>query len=289
MSGLPTLRELQTALPPELSTLPQWLPWTPRPRPGGGIGKVPCLPRGGRLYPADCRQAGLPMEEAHALAVQFGASGLGVVLPPDARLSVLDLDGPLDVDARALFHAVAGYAETSPSGRGLHVWLTGHLSRNRRGRWGELLGNGFVTVTAQPIPGRPRRLGALQDVLTRLDGHRDEGCGDQGRGARPTPELSLCDAEVLTRLFGARNGPQARRLFDGDLGGYRSPSEADWALARQLRFYTQDGAQVERLMRTSGLARPKWGPEGVSGTYLDRTIRRALAAGGPTYVPRRTT
>ncbi|MBB5233185.1 phage NrS-1 polymerase family protein [Deinococcus budaensis] len=187
---------------------------------------------------------------------------------------MLDLDHPLSNQGRALLADIGSYAERSPSGLGVHVWLRGDVTRNRRVPGVEVLGTGFVTVTGSALPDRSRSLDAVHPFLTApLTERRPEVL----EGA----DLQLDDQRVLDLLTRARNGPRARRLLAGDweAGGYPSQSEADLAAVRMLRFYTQDVAQLERLMRASGLSRQKWG----RGGYLPRTIQRALELGGPVW------
>jgi hypothetical protein len=90
-------------------------------------------------------------------------------------------------------------------------------------------------------------------------------------GAQATPEdLWLCNMAALSAAF---------PVFDGDPrsdGLTYDASSADMALASHLAFYTGGcAAQVERLMRCSGLARSKWD---VRADYLsERTIAKACA------------
>jgi primase-polymerase (primpol)-like protein len=276
MLSLPRAQQLEGELPQEVLALLNWLPWLALPRAGGGIGKAPALPRRGRLSPVDSRQAGLPWPEALDLAWQHRAGGVGVALRPGDQLSVLDLDGPLDQERQALLDRLPGYAEVSPSGTGVHVWLVGSPPGARRRRGMELLAGGFVSVTARPLRGRSRALGSLAQVQDLCGfGAVDRPTLLPNREARGCPRA---DREVLAALYSARNGAQARQLLEGDRSRYSSASEADFAAARVLRFYTDDPAQIERLLRASALDRPKFS----AGDYLQRTIHRALALGGPT-------
>lgn len=74
-------------------------------------------------------------------------------------------------------------------------------------------------------------------------------------------------------MFRSRNGDKIRRLFNGDISGYPSQSEADLALCRHLAFWTQhDKERVDCLFRRSKLMREKWDKE----EYRRRTIQKAL-------------
>lgn len=276
--GLPSLAGLVAVLPTALQARP-WFPWVARPRPGGGLGKAPALPRHGELRPTDARRGGLPLPEALELAGRCGAAGIGVSLTPGCGLVALDVDDPAHPALKAL-RDVPGYAEWSPSGRGLHLWLRGELRANRRQQGVELLAAGYVTVTGYGLPGRlprPGRLEQAQEVLGPLWPVEPEV-------SEPSPPVEgpfQDDDALLARLLAARNGERARALLGGDTSAYPSPSEADFALARMLRFYTGDAEQIMRILRHSGLARPKLD----RGPYLRTTVERALHLGGPVWRP----
>lgn len=276
---LPALGGLLRTLPGEISTLRTWLPWQAVTRGNGKVGKVPSLPRGGALTPVDWRRVGLSLAEAFELAHRYGADGLGVVLTSEAHLTVLDLDLPLTGVARGVLRNVPGYAERSPGG-GVHLWLAGTQPRNRRYQGVELLARGYVTVTGDVLPGRSRGLAMLSQVLARLPARADLSRAQEPVRVEGT---HLSDLEVLDRLLSARNGARARQLLvEGNWvdAGYPSASEADFAAARLIRFYTQDAGQIMRILRSSALRRGKW-----CVPYLERTIERALELGGPRWVP----
>jgi hypothetical protein len=92
----------------------------------------------------------------------------------------------------------------------------------------------------------------------------------------------LGDEEILSLARGARNAAKFEALWDGDITGYASHSEADQALISLLAFYTQDEGQLDSLYRRSGLCREKWlkRPD-----YRRRTIERALSNLSETYAP----
>jgi hypothetical protein len=92
----------------------------------------------------------------------------------------------------------------------------------------------------------------------------------------------LGNEAILSLVRSARNAAKFEGLWDGDITGYSSHSEADQALISLLAFYTQDEGQLDSLYRKSGLCRDKWlkRPD-----YRRRTIERALSNLTETYAP----
>jgi AAA domain/NrS-1 polymerase HBD domain len=92
----------------------------------------------------------------------------------------------------------------------------------------------------------------------------------------------LTDEEVISLARSAKNAAKFEALWQGDISGYASHSEADQALISLLAFYAQDEAQLDSLYRRSGLCREKWlkRPD-----YRQRTIQRALSNLTETYAP----
>jgi hypothetical protein len=102
-----------------------------------------------------------------------------------------------------------------------------------------------------------------------------------GAAAPPLPD----DQAIIQRCRAAENAPKFADLFDhGDTAGKGGDaSAADFALLGILKFYTQDPDQLERLMRQSALARPKW-EEGRAGrSWLRYSIENALKKPFETY------
>ena len=77
------------------------------------------------------------------------------------------------------------------------------------------------------------------------------------------------------------NGDEFSAIYRGG-GHFKSGSERDLSLASRLAFWTQDEAQIERIMRGSGCAREKWDKH---RTYLRDTIVKALDGLTETYTP----
>ena len=101
----------------------------------------------------------------------------------------------------------------------------------------------------------------------------------------PTPP-TLGDRELVDRIRRSRQGARFDRFWRGDLAGYDSPSNADYGLACMLSFWTRDTAQVERIVRSTLLAREKWNEPRPGGSYLSTTINRAAASITEHYEPK---
>jgi putative DNA primase/helicase len=92
----------------------------------------------------------------------------------------------------------------------------------------------------------------------------------------------LTDEEVISLARSAKNAAKFEALWQGDISGYASHSEADQALVSLLAFYTQDENQLDSLYRQSALCREKWLKR---SDYRRSTIEKALSDLADTYTP----
>ena len=90
---------------------------------------------------------------------------------------------------------------------------------------------------------------------------------------------------IIQKCRTAKNAVKFADLFDhGDTSGNGADhSAADFALLGILKYYTQDPDQLERLMRMSALARPKWDEGRVGRSWLRYSIDNALKGSFETY------
>jgi len=277
------------AVPEELKALPRWLCWRYEER-DGKLTKVPYDVRTGRKASSTDPATWTDFETA--LATSGAYDGIGIVLGDG--LAGMDLDNSVDESgtlkpwAREIVDRLDSYTERSPSGQGVKVILRGALKRkgNRRD-----LGDGHVevysadryfTVTGNHLPGTPEyvqeRQAALDDLHLELFPPKEDAPAPQ-----PKETLDLSDRELLERMFSAANGGNVRRLWEGDVEGYPSHSEADAALCAHLAFWTgADRERIDRLFRQSGLCRDKWTDR---PDYRERTISKALEGMTDTYEP----
>jgi hypothetical protein len=112
------------------------------------------------------------------------------------------------------------------------------------------------------------------------NGHATSRAPGSSSGTTPSDEA------VVEKCRGARNASKFDALFDrGDVHTYHGGdvSGADYALLGILKLYTQDPDQLERLMRASRLARPKWDEKRAGRSWLRYSIDNALKDVGEVY------
>lgn len=225
----------------------------------------------------------------------------------------IDLDHVVDPITRATLPGISelideldSYAETSVSGRGIHIFVR---SKKLFSKTKHPLGNSwnekdpaqievfddrkFITITGDTYHDAPIKEvnpEKLSEALARLGfpvGDTKEGSSDvivEFKGKKSPP---LSDDEVIGKLRSAKNSDTFEKLFDkGDLSQHDNDhSKADLALVGMIAFYTQDRKQIDRIFRKSKLCRDKWTDR---EDYREhRTINTALKSLKKTWQPAR--
>jgi putative DNA primase/helicase len=237
-----------------------------------------------------------PFEKALAAYLSLNLDGMGFVLDGTGDLVAIDLDkcrdpvtGEIEPWALEIVRKVDSYTEVSPSGRGLRIFARGKLPPGRRRKDHFEIYNTarYVTVTGQRVEGTPPTVEDRGEAIAAV--HR-QVFGEpkpkaECRGPAPSSRLDLDDRELIRRACEAQiSGPKFRRLWQGDLGGHGSHSEADLALCNYLAFWAQgDPEWIDALFRQSGLFRSKWQRD----DYRERTIAKALDGRTEFYDPTR--
>lgn len=292
--------------PPEppavLRRHPQWVLWQWETRAGEAT-KVPYgVHTGRRADVRDPEARGTYAAARRALLAGGGRyAGLGFVFTPEDPFCGVDLDGALDAGgtvlqwAKEILDRLSTYAEISPSGRGVKLFLRGSLARaaaaseagqgrvrHRRSGLGpggtgsvELYDEGrFFTVTGKRLDGSPAAVARRQAELDLLYRELFPPPKPPPQRHRRVGRGTADDETILRRALAAANGAKFARLWAGDASAYGGDESArDAALCACLAFYTQDPAQVERLVNRSGCRREKWDAR---PDYRQRTIRFAL-------------
>lgn len=206
-----------SAIPTALQERPQWLLWRyeadPK-KPDKKPRKVPYYAHGGRRHGdqgSEADRKSLATFEACKRAFAGGGwEGIGFAFLPGDGLIGVDLDDAIDPEtgevnetALGIIEACASYAELSPSGKGLHIYLGGTTERHKVNAKGGVLGleifagAQFFTVTGQRWSGTPEQVAPadvklLQQLHRTVDRLRDlhkpqASPADFVPGAQPEP------------------------------------------------------------------------------------------------------
>ena len=221
--------------------------------------------------------------------------GLGFVC--GGGFVALDFDECCDEFTRELSEPVSeivsrlnSYSEFSPSGRGVRVFVRGTLPGKNiasKAQGFEVYSEGgYVTVTGFRVPGTPAELAEGGAYLAEL---YQQGTPAKQAALKPSRQTAqhneLSDSELLTLATASSSGHKITSLLAGNVGSYATASEAELALANYLSFYAGSSgqAQVERLMRASGLMRPKFDESRGEQSYLSLTVSKAFAGRSEFY------
>jgi putative DNA primase/helicase len=283
-------------IPEELKASPQFVGWRYESRDDKWTKPLICVQTGGHASATDPQTWTSCSLALHAYQQgTYALDGIGYVLTEGDQIVGFDLDhcrdpdtGELDLWAADLIHRLDSYSEVSPSGTGVRILTRGTFADpkqgRRRGDFEMYRGERYLTLTGCHLEGTPTtiepRQEAIDAIYAQFFSQPERPTGEpQANGHSPNLE----DAALLEKALSARNGGKLARLLAGDIRGYPSPSEADLALASMFAFWTQDSAQIFRLIRGSALFREKW----ERADYRDATIAKALAGTFERWMPQK--
>jgi putative DNA primase/helicase len=273
-------RTLRENVPKELQQLDQWVMWRKEVRKG----KPTKVPYQTSRKPADSTEPDTWTTFEATLETLNGGNhfdGVGFVFSPEDPYCGGDVDKATEVEARPWIERFDSYTESSPSGEGFHIICKAKVLKGTNRDEGELYSSGrFFTMTGDVVRDKPIREAqdAADEFYAYLRRHESsEATGEE----RTTSSPPMTDAEVVRLAESATNGHDFGAVYRGG-GDFKSDSERDMSLASRLAFWTQDEAQIERIMRGSGCAREKWDKH---RTYLRDTIKKAVESLTETYHP----
>lgn len=162
-----------SAIPQELKNQPQWICWRAEVR-DGKKAKVPYEVKTGRKASVADPATWATFREA--ISAQ-GYDGIGCVLTKDDPYTGIDLDhcfdpetGKLEPRSEKILTRLDSYAEKSPSGTGVHIWVKAKLPPGGRKKGQiELYDSGrYLTVTGDHLSGTPATIETRQTELETL-------------------------------------------------------------------------------------------------------------------------
>ncbi len=276
-------------IPEEMKAYPQWCI--------SGQDKAPMLPiRGGDGYYNASPVSGpwLTFDEATEVAMLDGL-GIGFIINSTDPYCCIDLDvkdansikpdgskyTPVEWTSfeqlaryEKIIKAYPSYAEISPSGKGVHVWVHGAIGEGvkrdgvevySQNRFIRFTGWAFreatfhrsednvVNLTVSPEQALP--ITDQQTLLESMVGELRKGMAKKVDLVEIEPLYE--DVEIVERAMNAANADKFNELCNGDWQsmGFPSQSEADMALMSMFTFYSHSNSQCRRLFRYSNLGK----------------------------------
>lgn len=232
-------------IPEELKVLPQWVI--------AGRDKNLYNPRNKKQANVNDSRTWGTFEEAKA----SGSTYIGFVLTQKDPYCIIDLDNkasnPCTPEQWArhikILDAFDSYTEYSASGTGYHIIIKGEVEAGLHRDNVEVYSSGrYMICTGNVVRQKP-----IQDYQELLDVLFSE----MKPPVVPLKELgdSLQDQEIFSMASSAVNADKFNTLCSGDLTGYPSQSEADFALLSILAFYSQSNEQCRRLFRMTAIGK----------------------------------
>ncbi|MBU4439014.1 MAG: AAA family ATPase, partial [Firmicutes bacterium] len=283
-------------IPEDLKVLPQWVLRK---------GKKPINPNNGYGAKADVSETWGTFNQCMAAIIKdnyqnydgigFEFNGKGIVgIDID---HCIDEIGLLSKEARSIVERLVSYTEISPSGTGIHIFVYGDIPEKGRkhtekgielyksGRYFTVTGNVYGDL--KPVEHRDSEILALYNELfpqCRADqitiDYQNTLSAPQQYASPLTPE------KVIELDRTSKQGSNFNKLFNGDISGYPSASEADMAFCNMLAFWCQGDPQLmDSVFISSKLNRKKWDEKHGPLTYGQITINEAISKCTSFYTP----
>ena len=294
-----------------IAGIPRWVFWKYEPRKDNPAQMAKMLknPHTGGNAKSNEPSTWADFDTAHEGYVQYKGNGFGFVL--GGGFAGIDIDDCIDDNgqisdmAAKIIERMNSYTEKSPSKHGIHILcrvddgftLDGETGKNDRKRRLEIYcGGHYFTVTSnvygeeKPIENRTQELLAVyREYFAKPQQERAKKQAENVLAGQNSKRITgnESDNELWQRMFDSEKGARILALYNGDISGYKTQSEADLALVTYLVYWTgHDAIRVDSMFRQSGLMRGKWDePHDSAGqTYGQMTINKALAT-TPIYTP----
>lgn len=277
-------------IPKELKELPQWVCYRTQ-KNGEKTSKFMISPITGTFAKSNDSNTWSNYETASRYMFNRRLEGLAFVLTEgyvfiDIDHSVSSNGEFSDLTKRILDELPETYTEKSCSGKGVHLICKGKLPEDSMKR-NDNIGlemydtKRFVCITGDVIDNRNE----IKDYSNKIKDFNHSFVGK--RPPRVThqivSDIRFDDSELINKIRTSKTGYKFETLYRGDISGYASQSNADYAFVRILAFWTQDKNQIDSIVRSSGLYREKWDRPIGSSTYGEITIENALRDNVKTY------
>lgn len=250
-------------IPGELRILPQWV--------CASFDKNPINPRTGQPASVIDPSTWATFEEAK----RAGFLHVGFVLSRGDPYTIVDLDAPATEEQaerhRRILATFQSYTELSQSGKGVHIVIKGTVPAGvRRDKVEVYPHERYMIFTGNVI--NPLPITDHQSLLERIFKEMSSTVVTELEDLAPV----MGDEQLYDMASQAVNGAKFVDLFAGNITGYPSQSEADFALLAILCFYSKSDSQVRRVFRMSMLGKREKAQR--NDHYLDRALGKVRGA-----------
>lgn len=205
-SERPTALSVNTdAIPQDLKAIPRWVVWrfVPVSQPNGGTKwkKMPFQVNGKAAKSTD-QSTWSTFEKAVDAYTLGDFDGIGITINGSGDFQGIDIDdcivdGVLNDTAKELMSRVKGYAEISPSGRGIKLFTRSNLVVSGARKPIEVYRDGrYFTVTGHVVSGHDAMPDGIQDVAWFIERHFGKNSSNDSAGALSLYRPPLADWDI---------------------------------------------------------------------------------------------
>lgn len=288
-------------IPNAMKALPNWVAFRTETTDSGKIKKILLSPNKGassveylKWAKSDDSTTWATFDKAVAFAKKYKLDGLAFSMS-GSGMTCIDLDKHLDEQgkpselAQKFIDAAKGtYIEKSVSGRGLHIFYMGSRPNgyqlvNKEKELENYDSARFISMTGNLYDGSARTPTVPSSELNNLLKSNLKPVQQHVAQSKP---LGMDDNALIEKIRSSSRGRDFDALWRGELiltkdDGSGDPSRCDYMLCNMLGFFSGgDVAQVERLIKSSGLYRPD-----KPDKYYAMTARKACDGLTKVYTP----
>lgn len=285
-------------IPDAMKAVPNWVCWKsiPDAKSHSGIKKIPINPITGGQAMSNNSQTWSDYDTAvreaakySGIGFMFTGSGFFGVDIDDCRNAVEDYnDGGTDNIVYEFIYGLCSYAELSQSGNGIHIICKGSLpdGARRRGKV-EMYDKGRFFIMTGNICSEFADVADCTEAVKPLHKkYLSSSDAPKKQVQSPTVQTGLTEQEIISKAMSSHNGEKFSALYNGDISGFPSQSEADLAFCNMLAFWCGgDTELMDSIYRSSGLMRDKWDRKQSGSTYGMITLTRAASSCTNFYNP----
>ncbi|MGE7954643.1 DUF927 domain-containing protein [Lysinibacillus xylanilyticus] len=285
-------------IPSELKQLKNWVLWKAEwDEKQDVFTKVPYRSNGIRKASSTNYRTWNTFDKVYEAYENGVGEGIGFVLSETDPYVCIDIDNIENMDALPeLAHEIINlsYAELSPSGKGIHVWIKNfqHDSdqfKNKNTNLGYEIYSSkrFITFTGESLNNLPISEGKDIESFIEKVFKREEATSSLPQQSNGRGKAALSESEIIRIAEKSKNGDRFKALLYGGWEQiYDSQSEADMAFVNDLAFWTNCDYQVmDSIFRKSSLMRVKWDRKQNRTTYGDEQINKAIRECKNTFTP----